>query len=226
MASAATVSHSNSKPSLAVTYEGDDIALLERILPLIDTIEISPDAIARSDWKRTSLRSEVLQEYQAVQSGVNFVAHGVGLSIGSFDHWDEGYLRLLDELFARFQLEWHSEHLAYTVVAGENVGTMFALPRTDEALDLVCERVRLAAGALSRPFPSRTRHSSAARLSRAIFSRRFFERHHLAYRVRTASGCLQPGMRCHESRVGHRRFSRRAQSRTGARTSSRRRRAA
>ncbi len=152
MASAATVSHSNSKPSLAVTYEGDDIALLERILPLIDTIEISPDAIARSDWKRTSLRSEVLQEYQAVQSGVNFVAHGVGLSIGSFDHWDEGYLRLLDELFARFHLEWHSEHLAYTVVAGENVGTMFALPRTDEALDLVCERVRLLQERYRVPF--------------------------------------------------------------------------
>ena len=87
-----------------------------------------------------------------MQSGVNFVAHGVGLSIGSFDHWDEGYLRLLDELFARFHLEWHSEHLAYTVVAGENVGTMFALPRTDEALDLVCERVRLLQERYRVPF--------------------------------------------------------------------------
>jgi len=152
MASAATVSHADSKPSLAVTYEGDDIALLERILPLIDTIEISPDAIARSDGKRASLRAEVLEEYQAVQPGVNFVAHGVGLSIGSFDHWDEGYLRLLDELFARFDLQWHSEHLAYTVVAGENVGTMFPLPRTDEALDLVCERVRLLQERYRVPF--------------------------------------------------------------------------
>jgi len=152
MASAAAVSHSNSKPSLAVTYEGDDVALLERILPLIDTIEISPDAIARSVGKHTSLRPEVLQEYEAVRHDANFIAHGVGLSIGSFDHWDEGYLRLLDELFARFRLEWHSEHLAYTVVAGENVGTMFALPRTEEALDLVCERVRLLQERYRVPF--------------------------------------------------------------------------
>lgn len=152
MASAATVSHSNSRPSLAVTYEGDDIALLQRLVPLIDTIEISPDTIARSDGKRVSLRPEVLQEYEAVQSSVNFIAHGIGLSIGSFDHWDEGYLHLLDELFARFHLEWHSEHLAYTVVAGENVGTMFALPRTDEALDLVCERVRLLQQRYRVPF--------------------------------------------------------------------------
>jgi uncharacterized protein len=152
MASAAAHLHSHSAPSLAVTYEGDDIALLERIVPLVDTIEISPDTIARSDGKRASLRPEVLEEYQAVQPDVNFVAHGVGLSIGSFDHWEEGYLCLLDELFARFSLQWHSEHLAYTVVAGESVGTMFALPRTDEALDLVCERVRLLQERYRVPF--------------------------------------------------------------------------
>lgn len=152
MASAATVSHSNSRLSLAVTYEGDDLALLQRIVPLIDTIEISPDTIARSDGKHASLRPEVLEEYQAVRSDVNFVAHGIGLSIGSFDHWEEGYLRLLDELFTRLNLEWHSEHLAYTIVAGENVGTMFALPRTDEALDLVCQRVRLLQERYRVPF--------------------------------------------------------------------------
>ena len=73
---------------------------------------------------------------------VDLIAHGVGLSIGSFDRWNDDYLRLLDELFARFDLPWHSEHLAYTTVAGENVGTMFALPRTEQALDPVCERVR------------------------------------------------------------------------------------
>jgi uncharacterized protein (UPF0276 family) len=152
MASVAPLSHFNSKPSLAVTYEGDDIALLERIVPLVDTIEISPDTIARSDGKRATLRPEVLDEYQAVQGCVNFVAHGVGLSIGSFDHWEEGYLRLLDELFTCLNLEWHSEHLAYTVVAGENLGTMFALPRTDEVLDLVCRRVQLLQERYRVPF--------------------------------------------------------------------------
>jgi uncharacterized protein len=77
-----------------------------------------------------------------VRGEVGLIAHGVGLSIGSFDRWDENYLRLLDELFERFDLGWHSEHLACTMVAGENVGTMFTLPRTEEALDLVCERVQ------------------------------------------------------------------------------------
>jgi uncharacterized protein (UPF0276 family) len=152
MASVDAKSSPKSRPALATTYEGDDIALLERIVPLIDGIEISPDAIARSDAKRTGLRPEVLEEYAAVAKSVEFIAHGIGLSIGSFDRWEEGYLHLLDELFERFDLEWHSEHLACTVVAGENVGTMFPLPRTEEVLDLVCERIRLIQERYPVPF--------------------------------------------------------------------------
>ena len=131
-----------SRPALATTYEGDDPALLERILPLIDAIEITPDAIARSDARRASLRREVLEEYVSAAPDVSFIAHGVGLSIGSFDHWNDEYLRLLDDLFTQVELDWHSEHLACTMVGGENLGTMLALPRTEEVLDLVCERVQ------------------------------------------------------------------------------------
>jgi uncharacterized protein (UPF0276 family) len=142
MASADARSRERAAPALAVTYEGGAPRLLERIVPLIDAIEVSPDAIATASGGRTHLRPSVLDEYTALRGQVNLVAHGVGLSIGSFDRWNDDYLRLLDELFARFELPWHSEHLAYTTVAGENVGTMFAMPRTEEALDLVCERVR------------------------------------------------------------------------------------
>jgi uncharacterized protein len=115
-------------------------------------IEISPDAIATSSANRAHLRPEIVDEYKNVARQVRFVAHGIGLSIGSFDHWEESYLRLLDELFDHFELQWHSEHLACTVVAGENVGTMFALPRTEEALDLVCQRVRLIQERYRVPF--------------------------------------------------------------------------
>src|ERR1700756_1530524 len=142
MASADVRSRERAPPALAVTYDGDDPRLLERIAPLIDVIEVSPDAMATSNGDRTYLRPSVLHEYAALRGQGNLIAPGVGLSIGSFDRWNDDYLRLLDELFARFELAWHSEHLAYTTVAGENVGTMFAMPRTEEALDLVCERVR------------------------------------------------------------------------------------
>jgi len=141
MASVIPVTFPRSRPALATTYEGDSQALLERITPLVDYIEISPDTIATAVEGIPRLRTEVLQEYASVAPRLKFVAHGVGLSIGSYDCWNEDYFRLLDELFGKFDLEWHSEHLACTTVDGESLGTMLAMPRTEEALDLICERL-------------------------------------------------------------------------------------
>lgn len=152
MLGASVSARTGSGPALAVTYNGGDPELLERLVPLVDAIEISPDAIARSDGGHTQLRSHVLEEFASVSSQVKLIAHGVGLSIGSFDHWEEGYLHLLDQLFEHIEVEWHSEHLAYAVVAGENLGTMFPLPRTREALDLVCGRVRIIQERYRVPF--------------------------------------------------------------------------
>ena len=129
------------QPALATTYEGDSPALLERIAQLVDYVEISPDTIATSDYGPPRLRPQVLDEYASVVPAVKLVAHGVGLSIGSHDRWNDDYLHLLDQLFERFSLEWHSEHLACTTVDGENLGTMLAIPRSEEALDLICERI-------------------------------------------------------------------------------------
>jgi hypothetical protein len=85
MASADVRSRERAPPALAVTYDGDDPRLLERIAPLIDVIEVSPDAMATSNGDRTYLRPSVLHEYAALRGQVNLIVHGVGLSIGSFD---------------------------------------------------------------------------------------------------------------------------------------------
>lgn len=139
-------------PALATTYEGGDPALLERLVELVDLLEIAPDTIVGSEQGQYVLRPEVLEEYASVSSRVGLIAHGIGLSIGSFDQWNHDYLRLLDESFARFDLLWHSEHLACTVVAGESLGTMLSMPRTQEALDLVSRRVELLQKLYPVPF--------------------------------------------------------------------------
>jgi uncharacterized protein (UPF0276 family) len=131
-----------SRAALATTYEGVGNDLLERIVPLVDYLEIPPDSIARSHAGRASLRPELLDQIASVSSQVGLIVHGIGLSIGSFDQWNEPYLQLLDEFFSRFRPRWHSEHLGFTTVGGENIGTMLALPRTEAMLDLVCERIR------------------------------------------------------------------------------------
>ena len=139
-------------PALATTYEGMDDDLFERIVPLVDYLEVAPDSIARIQNGRASLRSELLDQLASASPGTGLLVHGIGLSIGTADGWNASYIRLLDEFFSRFTPRWHSEHLGYTHVAGENLDTMLALPRTEEMLDLLCERIRILQERYKVPF--------------------------------------------------------------------------
>ncbi len=128
--------------SLAVTYEGGDTALYDRIARFVDYLEISPDSISRATDAGSEIDRETLAELVEIGGDKQFLIHGVGLSIASADGWSEDYLRLLDTLFEHLPVAWHSEHLAYTMVGGQQLGTMLPPPRSQEALDLICERVQ------------------------------------------------------------------------------------
>jgi len=141
MASAQLSCARKSRAALAASYQGGEPALLEAILPLVDYIEITPDTIAELTHDGSHPKPDTVAELEDIGPDARLIAHGVGLSIGSHDGYSECYLHLLDQLFSQFDISWHSEHLAYTTVDGESLGTMLALPRTNEMLDLVSERV-------------------------------------------------------------------------------------
>ena len=76
--------------------------------------------------------------------------HGVSLSIGSSDPLDVEYLKRLDQLAARAEPSWISDHLCWTGVGGRNLHDLLPLPYTDEAARHVIERVRRVQDALGR----------------------------------------------------------------------------
>ena len=137
------------RPLVGATYEGGDPELLERLLDVVDYLEVTPDSITLGSGDELRLRSQELDELRDAAQSVAIVVHGVGLSIGTAEGWNPRYLRLLDELVQELPVLWHSEHLSYTTVAGEPLGTMLALPRTEAALELVSDRVR----ALQQRYP-------------------------------------------------------------------------
>ena len=147
-----STSHRVAAPALATTYEGMSSDLFNQVLPFIDYLEVAPDSIARTINGHATLRPELLDQLASATPCTGLLVHGIGLSIGSADSWNESYLRLLDEFFSRFTPRWHSEHLGCTTVDGENLGTMLALPRTEEMLDLLCSRVRILQERYRVPF--------------------------------------------------------------------------
>ena len=75
---------------LATTYYCDNLKFAEALLPFVDYLEIAPDAIASFDGDRPYLRPEVIAHLREIAHHVRLVVHGVGLSIGSYDSWNDG----------------------------------------------------------------------------------------------------------------------------------------
>lgn len=136
-------SRASSRPGIAlgVSYEGRDPGLLEQMLPHVDYIEVTPETMAEVRGDDIVLSPEILAELKNIDRQVRIIVHGVSLSIGSHDGWSPTYLRLLDDLLEHVNVAWHSEHLGYTRVDGEHLGIMLAMPKTEQALDLVAQRV-------------------------------------------------------------------------------------
>lgn len=142
----------SARPGLGTTYEGYNPALTERILPILDYIEVTPDALVRVKGDVFDLDERAIAELREIGKVATIILHGVGLSIGSHDGWSERYIRILDSFVEQIEVAWHSEHLGYTTVDGENLGTMLAMPKTEEALDMVCERVSAIQARYKLPF--------------------------------------------------------------------------
>jgi uncharacterized protein (UPF0276 family) len=144
--------HSGRVPALGVSYEGRDPELLSMMLSHVDSIEVTPETIAEVRGNEIVLSPDIVAELKNAERDVQIVVHGVSLSIGSHDGWQSTYLRLLDTLMSQMRVAWHSEHLGYTCVDGHHLGIMLALPRTEQALDLVCERILRLQSTFGIPF--------------------------------------------------------------------------
>jgi uncharacterized protein len=141
-----------SRVAVGATYEGRDPGLLECMLPLVDYIEVTLETIAEVKDGKIALSEEVMSEIRDIGDAAQIIVHGVGLSIGSHEGWSPTYLELLDEFAKQIDVAWHSEHLGYTKVDGEHLGIMLAMPKTEEALKVVCERVHLIQERYRMPF--------------------------------------------------------------------------
>ncbi len=134
------------------SYEATDPAFVDHILPRVDFVEVIPDTLAVREGGRSRIPAATLRELGELARHATVIVHGVGLSIGSAGRWNDEYFALLDQLLEAVPVAWHSEHLAFSQVDGQFVGTMLALPRTQEALDMVCERVRRIRERYALPF--------------------------------------------------------------------------
>ncbi|GAA3785429.1 DUF692 domain-containing protein [Streptomyces coacervatus] len=90
--------------------------------------------------------------------GVTVIPHGVSLGLGGADRPDEGRLTALAERVEALGAPLVTEHIAFVRAGGPltaspllEAGHLLPVPRTRDALDVLCENVRIAQDALPVP---------------------------------------------------------------------------
>ncbi|MFI6930864.1 DUF692 domain-containing protein [Streptomyces sp. NPDC050287] len=92
------------------------------------------------------------------ERGVTVVPHGVALGLGGADRPDKGRLTALAERAEALSSPLVTEHIAFVRAGGPltasprlEAGHLLPVPRTRDALDVLCENVRIAQAALPVP---------------------------------------------------------------------------
>jgi len=84
----------------------------------------------------------------AIGRGLQVVPHGVSLSLGGAQRPDGGRLAHLAAVAERVDAPLVSEHIAFVRAGGRESGHLLPVPRTREALEILCENVAIAQDAL------------------------------------------------------------------------------
>jgi uncharacterized protein (UPF0276 family) len=95
----------------------------------------------------------------ARERGLQVVPHGVSLSLGGAERPDAGRLAHLASVAERVDARLVSEHIAFVRADGRESGHLLPVPRTHEALEILCENVAIAQEAL--PVPLALEHVAA-----------------------------------------------------------------
>ncbi|MFJ4949913.1 DUF692 domain-containing protein [Streptomyces sp. NPDC088760] len=129
------------RPEIADAVEG---------MPGIDWVEVVAENVCPGHLPESLRRLR--------ERGVTVVPHGVSLGLGGADRPDEGRLTALAERAEALGSPLVTEHIAFVRAGGAltasprlEAGHLLPVPRTRDALDVLCENVRIAQDALPVP---------------------------------------------------------------------------
>jgi uncharacterized protein (UPF0276 family) len=116
---------------------------------LLDFVEITPETLCRErrngGIRALELIPDELARARQTCGALPIVVHGVELSIGSAHGCNTAYLDMLDAFQASWPFTWHSEHLGFQTIPGDDgstleVGVPLPQPATEESVRLIAAR--------------------------------------------------------------------------------------
>jgi uncharacterized protein (UPF0276 family) len=146
---------------VGVLYNPALAGFLRSDLELLDYVAVIPDRFWTDRGPGRPGRFVEIGAWMAVLERVRerrpVVSHSVGMSIGSAEWFDAEHLEQLARWRERFGFPWHSDHLSFARVAGEDAHSVAAgiacpVPYDGEVLEMVAERVERVMRTVAAPF--------------------------------------------------------------------------
>lgn len=149
------------KLGVGLSFQGPLKRFVEEQSDAFDFLEVIPDSL----W--TDRGPEVEPRYQEHVDTRDFlarvaerkplIAHSIGLSIGSVDHFNRAHIEQIASWWQRYGFPWHSDHLSFNRLdhpTGHtmDVGFTMPVPYDQEVLDLLVERVNEMQARVPVPF--------------------------------------------------------------------------
>jgi len=119
--------------------------ILENPPAEIDFFEIHPE-------NYMSRGGEAVAQFKEIAKSYPILTHGLSLSLGSVSDLDWDYLKTLKTFLHEHSIPWHTDHLCFTSVGGQQFHDLLPLPFTKEAVKHVSERARIVQDYLEIPF--------------------------------------------------------------------------
>jgi uncharacterized protein (UPF0276 family) len=134
--------------------------------------ELSPENYIHRGGRNPRMLERVAERHP-------LITHGLMLSLGSTDPFDEDYMRRLAEFLRRYGNAWHSDHLCFSGLGGSLLHDLLPVPLTKPTARRMADRVRQAQDRLKIPMAveniSYYLHMGEPELSEAEFAREVVE---------------------------------------------------
>ncbi|MDX1920835.1 MAG: DUF692 domain-containing protein [Candidatus Caenarcaniphilales bacterium] len=112
--------------------------------PSVDWLEFTPENYFGFGGYSKFYLEEISKKYP-------LVPHGVSLSIGSVDEFNQDYLNYLDEILKKYNPPWFSDHLCFSSVSQNYSNDLIPLPRTKETIKHVVDRIKFLQDRFQKP---------------------------------------------------------------------------
>lgn len=126
-----------------------------------DYIEVIPDMLWTDEGKNKTPRFNLVPSWRntldKLASSYDLVAHNIGFSLGTAEHFDFEYLENLNRIHEKYNFLWHSDHISFVKLEVDdnfdhNTGMAIPIPYDEEMLHLISSKLKTIKSNLDSDF--------------------------------------------------------------------------